>query len=67
MVKTEQAVFYKKAERIQEMEAALKDGLEMHYKIAEQRTLDGLVNKRVIRGVLNCHPDLFPQEQYPRS
>ena len=67
MVKTEQALFYKKAERIQEMEAALKDGLEMHYKIAEQRTLDGLVNKRVIRGVLNCHPDLFPQEQYPRS
>ena len=67
MVKTEQAVFYKQAERIQEMEAALKDGLEMHYKIAEQRTLDGLVNKRVVRGVLNCHPDLFPQEQYPRS
>ena len=67
MVKTEQAVFYKEAERIQEMEAALKDGLEMHYKIAEKRTLDGLVNKRVIRGVLNCHPHLFPQEQYPRS
>ena len=66
MVKTEQAVFYKKAERIQEMEAALKEGLEMHYKIAEKRTLDGLVNKRVIRGVLNCYPKLFPQEQYPR-
>ena len=66
LVKTEQAVFYKKAARIQEMEAALKEGLEMHYKIAAKRTLDGLGNKRVIREVLNCHQDLFPQEQYPR-
>ena len=66
LVKTEQAVFYKKAARIQEMEAALKEGLEMHYKIAEKRTLDGLGNKRVIREVLNCYPELFPQEQYPR-
>ena len=65
-MKTEQAVFYKKAARIQEMEAALKEGLEMHYKIAEKRTLDGLGNKRVIREVLNCYPELFPQEQYPR-
>ena len=65
-VKTEQAVFYKEAVRLQEMEAALKEGLEMHYKIAEKRTLHGLVNKRVIREVLNCHPELFPQEQYPR-
>ena len=66
LVKTEQAVFYKKAARIQEMEAALKEGLEMHYKIAEKRTLDGLGNKRVICEVLNCYPELFPQEQYPR-
>ena len=66
LVKTEQAVFYKKAARIQEMEAALKDGLEMHYKIAEKRTLDGLGNKRVIHRILNCYPELFPQEQYPR-
>ena len=65
-VKTEQAVLYKEAVRLQEMEAALKEGLEMHYKIAEKRTLHGLVNKRVIREVLNCHPELFPQEQYPR-
>ena len=65
-VKTEQAILYKKAARIQEMEAALKEGLEMHYKIAGERTLDGLVNKSVIRGVLNCYPELFPQEQYPR-
>ena len=66
LVKTEQAVFYQKAERLQEMEAALKEGLEMHYKIAEKRTLDGLANQRVIREVLNCYPELFPQEQYPR-
>ena len=66
LVKTEQAVLYKKAVRIQEMEAALKDGLEMHYKIAEKRTLDGLGNKRVIREVLNCYPELFPLEKYPR-
>ena len=65
-VKTEQAVFYKEAVRLQEMEAALKEGLEMHYKIAEKRTLHGLVNKRAIREVLNCYPELFPQEQYPR-
>ena len=66
LVKTEQAVFYQKAQRLQEMEAALKEGLEMHYKIAEKRTLDGLANQRVIREVLNCYPELFPQEQYPR-
>ena len=66
LVKTEQAVFYQKAERLQEMEAALKEGLEMHYKIAEKRTLDGLANQRVIREVFNCYPELFPQEQYPR-
>ena len=66
LVKTEQAVFYKKAARIQEMEAALKEGLEMHYKIAEKRTLDGLGNKRVIHRILDCYPELFPQEQYPR-
>ena len=66
LVKTEQAVFYKKAARIEEMEAALKEALEMHYKIAEKRTLDGLGNTRVIRDVLNCYPELFPQEQYPR-
>ena len=66
LVKTEQAVFYKKARRREEMAAALKEGLEMHYKIAEKRTLDGLRNKHVIRHVLNCYPELFPQEQYPR-
>ena len=66
LVKTEQAVFYKRAVRIKEMEAAMKEGLEMHYKIAEKRTLDGLGNKHDIREVLNCYPELFPQEQYPR-
>ena len=66
LVKTEQAVFYKKARRREEMAAALKKGLEMHYKIAKKRTLDGLRNKHVIRDVLNCYPELFPQEQYPR-
>ena len=66
LVKTEQALFYRSEGRIQEMEAALKEGLEMHYKIAEKRTLHGLVNKRVIYYVLNCYPELFPQEQYPR-
>ena len=67
LVKTEQAVFYKKARRREEMAAALKEGLEMHYKIAEKRTLDGLRNKHVIREVLNCYPELFPLEKYPRS
>ena len=67
LVKTELAVFYKKAFRIQEMEAALKKGLEMHYKIAKKRTFDGLVNKREISELLNCYPKLFPHEEYPRS
>ena len=67
LVKTEQAVFYKKAARREEMAAALKEGLEMHYKIAEKRTLDELRNKHVIREVLNCYPELFPLEKYPRS
>ena len=66
LVKTEQAVLYKKAARIQEMEAALKEGLEMHYKIAGKRTLDGLGNKLNVHRILNCHPELFSQEQYPR-
>ena len=66
LVKTEQAVFYKKAARIEEMKAAMKEGLEMHYKIAGKRTLDGLGNQRGIREVLSCYPELFPQEQYPR-
>ena len=66
LVKTEQARFYRNARRIQEMEAALKDGLEMHYKIAGERTLNGLSNKRVVRRVLNCYPERFPLEQYPR-
>ena len=66
LVKTEQAVLYKKAARIQEMEAALKEGLEMHYKIAGKRTLDGLGNKLNVHRILNCYPELFPQEQYPR-
>ena len=67
LVKTELAVFYKRAFRIQEMEEALKKGLEMHYKIAKKRTLDGLVNKREISELLNCYPKLFPHEEYPRS
>ena len=67
LVKTELAVFYKRAFRIQEMEEALKKGLEMHYKIAKKRTLDGLVNKREISELLNCYPKLFPQEEYPRA
>ena len=67
LVKTEQAVFYKKAARREEMAAALKEGLEMHYKIVEKRTLDKLRNKHVIREVLNRYPELFPLEKYPRS
>ena len=67
LVKTEQAVFYKKARRREEMAAALKEGLEMHYKIVEKRTLDKLRNKHVIREVLNRYPELFPLEKYPRS
>ena len=67
LVKTELAVFYKRAFRIQEMEEALKKGLEMHYKIAKKRTLDGLVNKLEISELLNCYPKLFPHEEYPRS
>ena len=67
LVKTELAVFYKRAFRIQEMEDTLKKGLEMHYKIAKKRTLDGLVNKREISELLNCYPKLFPQEEYPRA
>ena len=67
LVKTEQAVFYKKARRREEMAAALKEGLEMHYKIVGKRTLDKLRNKHVIREVLNSYPELFPLEKYPRS
>ena len=78
MVKTELAiVHYKLASAtemepamkqlvLDKMEASLKEGLDMTYRLVGSRTIDDLGNKHLIRNVLNHYPERFPEEQYPR-
>lgn len=65
-VKTEQALLHDKIGSVEEMEAAMKEGLEMWYRINKERSLQGLGNKHFIREVLNRYPERFPEEKYPR-
>ena len=65
-VKTEQALLHDKIGSVEEMEAAMKEGLEMWYRINKERSLQGLGNKHFIREVLNRYPVRFPEEKYPR-
>jgi len=78
MVKTELAIVHYKLASAREMEplmkqlvldkmeASLKEGLDMSYRLVGSRTIDHLGNKDLIRNVLNHYPERFPEEQYPR-
>ena len=66
MVKTQQAILHDKIGSIEEMEVAMKEGLEMCYSITEQRSFEELGNRNDIREVLDRYPERFPQEEYPR-
>ena len=63
MVKTEQALLYEEEEKKDQMEVAMKKGLQMCYTLGQ--TVEQLRNKYRIRKCLNRHPQLFPKELYP--
>ena len=80
MVYTEQALLYHKELNEQELEASIKEelmdqieaslkkGLDMWYKLNDgNRDIERLGNKHFIREVLNLYPERFPEEQYPRQ
>ena len=64
MVKTEQALLYEEEGRKDQMEVAMKKGLQMCYRLGQ--TVVQLGNKHLIRQCLNRYPQLFPEERYPR-
>ena len=64
MVKTEQALLYDEEGKKDQMEVAMKEGLEMCYRLG--KTVAQLGNKHLIRKILNDNSLLFPEEQYPR-
>ena len=56
-----------KEELLNQMEASLKKGLDMCYRLNDgNRTFAHLGNKRLIQEVLNLYPERFPEQQYPR-
>ena len=78
MVKTQLAIVHYKLASAREMEppmkqlvldkmeALMKEGLDMSYRLVGSRTIDHLGNKDLIRNVLNHYPERFPEKQYPR-
>ena len=64
MVKTEQAILYDEEGKNEQMEVAMKAGLEMCYRLGQ--TVEQLGNKHRIWKILKHNPQLFPEEQYPR-
>lgn len=64
MVKTEQALLYEEERKTEQMEEAMKKGLQMLYRL--EQTVEKLGNKHRIRETLNRHPELFPNDEYPR-
>ena len=64
MVKSEQALLYEEEEKKDQMEVAMKAGLEMCYRLGQ--TVEQLGNKHLIRKILKDNPQLFPEKQYPR-
>jgi len=64
MVKTELALLYEEERKKDQMEEAMKEGLQMCYGL--QQTVEQLGNKHLIRQTLNRYPELFPKERYPR-
>ena len=78
MVYTQQALLYHaevneqemetsiKEELLNQMEASLKKGLDMCYRLNDgNRDIEHLGNKFLIRKVLNLYPERFPEQQYP--
>ena len=61
-VKTYQALLYEEEGMIDQMEEAMKEGLQMCYKLGQ--TVEKLAIE--IRETLDRYPDRFPKEQYPR-
>ena len=64
MVKTDQALLYEEDGKKDQMEVAMKEGLQMCHRL--QLTVGQLGNKHLIRKTLNRYPELFTKEQYPR-
>lgn len=67
MIKTEKALLYYELGREEEMEVSLKHGLDMHYRIVGNPSINGLRNKQSIRKVPITYPEMFPEEDYPRQ
>ena len=65
MITTQKALLYYELGREKEMEVSLKHGLDMHYRIVGNRSINGLANKHSIWNVLIAYPDMFPEEDYP--
>ena len=63
MVKTEQALLYEEEGKEDQMEVAMKEGLQMCYRLGQ--TVEQLGNKHLIRKTLFRYPKLFPKEKYP--
>ncbi|XP_020630596.1 uncharacterized protein LOC110067590 [Orbicella faveolata] len=61
MVKTEQALLHEEEGKEDQMEVAMKEGLQMCYKL--RQTVEQLGNKHLIRKTLNRYPKLFPKEK----
>ena len=64
MVKTEQVLLYEEEGMKDQMEEAMKEGLQMCYRLGQ--TVEHLGNKHLIRQTLTRYPELFLVEQYPR-
>ena len=64
MVKTEQALLYEEEEKKDQMEVAMKKGLQMCYRRGQ--AVEQLGNKHRIRKTLNRYPELFPKGKYSR-
>ena len=65
MITTQKALLYYQLGREEEMEVSLKHGLDMHYRIVGNRSINGLANKHLIWNVLSNYPHMFPEEDYP--
>ncbi|XP_020630672.1 uncharacterized protein LOC110067658 [Orbicella faveolata] len=64
IVKIDQALLYEEEGKIDQMAIAMKEGLQMCYRLGQ--TVQQLGNKHLIRKTLNRYPEFFPKEQYPR-
>ena len=63
-VKKDLALLYEKVGNNDKMEAAMKEGLNMCFKLGH--TIEKLGKKHLIRKTVNSYPQTFPKEQYPR-